>query len=1280
MNQIFKGITPYDEDSTFKFAGRQEETLQLFKRIIRNDYTVYYAASGEGKSSLIRAGLLPLLRRRGFFPVYIVFKDEELDNACSIENIIYSRIADELQKHADVSFEQSAESCSYYGTDSEKLQVLEKHAWWKLRNFCFKRNNTELVPLYIFDQFEEVFTKASYDWTNGFFSWLEELSTDYVPDSLAMEIDELDDSIEIQTRKNFKALFSFRTEYLGDLDYWCVQKHFLPAMQENRICLKPLTVKGAKEVIALNQDVLGKYADNIILGCSEDRIKINNEQQPCVYALILSVVCQTLSNISDHERKNLLHELTEAKEQTIDKILLKFYRKKLKEGGLDYIRDEKIIEKFEDAFVDENGKRRRRSTDEGSLLNLNKWILSLSKNDNGLLKIVGKTDKGGTEIYTVEFPHDRLCKAIDNARKERQWRMAEKVRRQTEWLQSIFIFAIIGIVAFVWNGLLPDIKMLIFSPVNDVIKSFLSDYIQFNSSELFGHCLDAGFSAILLMIFILVFCPLLIFGISRKQKVWRIMNFTASLLGTICFGFLVIRNTSIEFSTGYVKAVTIMGFLFNIVMLLISCFRLWICREKSDGDEYSKLSLWPLLGGYLVFGIYVFYEALFCLIIGVPEPKDSSWGIALLPVLYLSWCWSFFNMRVYGDNKSKFWINNILGIGSLILLAVLAAVPPYNKQSYGMIVSVVLIVLYLYSSAYILWHTESKSRFYDLSKGKRILAIVGAWFVLIGAFIANIGYNPLCVRPSSVCHVSTWFYAIVQVTESEDSVKPNRYKLGVQYAVNGDTIIPCCMIPTDSEIRRLKNGMYPYDSRNISIAGKFDASSGLFRDSSLRNFIRYSGDSAAVGKITVNPCIDRYLQNIQNKTPDNLSNVQDSIDYYAAKVFSEIRSANIKYLLSAEPYGQSAIESLDILSNLQQKVLEDELIGLSFGANDTTLYYGTPVVRRNIDILEDEKIIGFFRELTRSILLCMLNDGINQSDIPSVFDLAELYPLIFFSTVGSETIYKFSNGLIFNFNDMTSTSTTEFVFSSDDIINGKVFAWYYLFQSLSHLDMGWNGNLIEQRFSSSYSNYSVLAESNLMQHRKIIDGLEEIIDQINESVFIGPDQILKLKKNYQSLMNESDADDSEIQSILKSFRSVEIELSFNKIKNIVLETLLPLINEQKAGVYNNAFENICQNLINMMIIRGYDTTDDRERFADYLKAKTNFYDTMNKIAETSQLLSDGMALTESYYNMVDSLYIQVIQAFNQLYNKADTLGVIPGPALGKLVEDLLNSEQEHSGN
>ena len=70
MEQKYIGITPYDENSGFEFAGRSEETWALYDRIARNDYTVYYAASGEGKSSLIRAGLLPILRRRLFSCIY----------------------------------------------------------------------------------------------------------------------------------------------------------------------------------------------------------------------------------------------------------------------------------------------------------------------------------------------------------------------------------------------------------------------------------------------------------------------------------------------------------------------------------------------------------------------------------------------------------------------------------------------------------------------------------------------------------------------------------------------------------------------------------------------------------------------------------------------------------------------------------------------------------------------------------------------------------------------------------------------------------------------------------------------------------------------------------------------------------------------------------------------------------------------------------------------------------------------------------------------------------
>lgn len=41
------GILPYNEGEKNIFVGREDETKQLYDRIIRNDYTVYYAASGE---------------------------------------------------------------------------------------------------------------------------------------------------------------------------------------------------------------------------------------------------------------------------------------------------------------------------------------------------------------------------------------------------------------------------------------------------------------------------------------------------------------------------------------------------------------------------------------------------------------------------------------------------------------------------------------------------------------------------------------------------------------------------------------------------------------------------------------------------------------------------------------------------------------------------------------------------------------------------------------------------------------------------------------------------------------------------------------------------------------------------------------------------------------------------------------------------------------------------------------------------------------------------------
>ena len=784
MEHKYIGIIPYDENSDFEFVGRTEETWSLYDRIARNDYTVYYAATGEGKSSLIRAGLLPILRRRNYFPVYIVFEDKELIDIDSIEDIINIRIKIEGKKH-NVSYEQSRWSKSFFTpTLSEELS---SNLWWKLRNYCFKQEDKEMKPLFIFDQFEEVFTKANYEWTDRFFSWLEEISIDYVPNSLRDKI-----RGEIPVQKDFKALFSFRTEYLGDLDYWCVQKHFIPSLQENRMCLKPLTPNGASEVISLN-GALRKYTDKIIQGCAELGNNISNENQPCVYALILSVVCQTLSEMSDDERDSFLESLKSNQDNTIDDILLRFYKKKLKEAGLNYAKDEKIIADIEDALVDEKGKRSRRDTNEPSLLPLKEWIERLCDKKNGLIKEVGRKDVNGEIVKTVEFPHDRLCRAIDSSRKERQGKIEWKLKRQCEWMQFGIIAAVVGVIASLWNISMPMIKNVIIGFLSDsksVANQFISNFLCDTPSVLKNKSLDEGFSCLSLMVLLALFIPLIAIFIVRKTKKWQIISSLISFIGSLLFGLLWLRGRDISFTSDFISISVVVGFFVCIACLSVSLFRLkYLFSKNVRNIQDISHSFWPLWGGYFLFACYLFYEFLYRTTFGINEPVDSSWALLALPMLYILWAMGFFCMKIYDEKKKKnLWVYFVAVFVILSLLLTISFIPHYNtfRRTYGFLSSVVLIVLFVALSIGVLRITESSSKYYIFSTVKKMFAIILGVAVILITFFLNLGYNPFVIVPHSVCYVSSWRIAVVQ---NQDSL------LGVIYPINGDTIIPCCISP-----------------------------------------------------------------------------------------------------------------------------------------------------------------------------------------------------------------------------------------------------------------------------------------------------------------------------------------------------------------------------------------------------------------------------------------------------------------------------------------------------
>lgn len=1250
MEQKYIGIIPYDENSDFEFAGRTEETWTLYDRIVRNDYTVYYAASGEGKSSLIRAGLLPILRRRNYFPVYIVIEDNELGDIDSIEDVITNRIKVEEKKH-NISYEQSEWSRTIF--DPEQSEELSHNLWWKLRNYCFKRDDTEMTPLFIFDQFEEVFTKTNYEWTNRFFSWLEEISVDYVPSYLRTVL-----RGEIPIKKNFKALFSFRTEYLGDLDYWCVQKHFIPALQDNRMCLKALTPNGAREVINLN-DALGKYADKIIQGCAESRTNVENENQPCVYALILSVVCQTLSEMPNEERDSFLENLNSNQDDTIDGILLRFYKKKLNEAGLDYEKDEKVIAGIEDALVDEKGKRSRRDTNEPSLLPLKEWIERLSDKKNGLIKVIGRKDINGETVKTVEFPHDRLCRAIDFSRKERQGKIAWQLKRQGEFIQFGIISVVMGILAFLWNALMPALKPVLVNLMHEsrrgkVLELFVDNYLSFKkvNSKLEGFLLDEGFSTLLLMILLLLFVPLITIFIIRKGRKWQLLSSVISSFSTMAFTLLLIRNTSIDFTNSYVHLFTIIGLSASLMSMIYSLTRLIALNSRKwvKITHEDRHSLWPLWGGYFIFTSYIFYETLCRVTFGISEPSDSCWALSLLPLLFMVCVWGFFHATIKPKSRKKILTMTAASFLFLVSLSVISYLPYYNsfKSSYGMALSLSLILLWIYVFAYILWHARSRSKYYLLSNRKRIIATGLGSVVTLAAFFLNLGFNPFAIAPRSVWHVSAWRTVTVS---SNDSL--GQKKLGIVYSTTGETIIPCCISENE----------YHPSQRYQPIKSTF--SQFPFKDST---FIQNTDHSLSwnsmkhqmTANIPSTPTLEQHLHRTVsrlNQTSES-GNLAASINGYAAKLFSEIRDANIHFALTGETYNTRALTSLNQLDSLQREALFAELAIL----NDSITFISEGLIskRPTAEVLEDKYLVDIHRELSRSILLSLIRDRSSQSDMPAMFALTNTYLLAFFNSVpGMNTTLHFD----FNFNFNDALIKSQYKISSVDILNKRLFAWSDLFSSLSMVDIGCNVQTYHERqktnmqktlefsymakeynkkldeYNKKLDEYKMKLDEYKMKQEEYKKKLEEykkiseissLTDTIKDSLLYEFAAIFneasKLKRDmptYTYVDTSLFAQINEIESVLNENIADE---SLKQLKDTVVHTLLPIMERYNTGIYNNDFENICKNLIIVAAYRGQDVQNDIKSLSDYFGEKNTQYDiiaNINKVNELFQLSLDN---------------------------------------------------------
>ena len=197
-NNPWLGLKTYSEGQVL--YGRSEEINALSQDILFNRQTVVYGKSGIGKSSLLNAGVFPILRRSNMFPVNV-----RLDHKSKKINY-----CEQIQRCVEDSLKSLRRDV--VGTDGKK-QILDNlqgqkkelcaavpnkgdESLWEYfhRHVFYNDLGEEIQPVVVFDQFEEIFTICKEEETRRqFFDQLADLINDVPPSYIYKEADKSED-------------------------------------------------------------------------------------------------------------------------------------------------------------------------------------------------------------------------------------------------------------------------------------------------------------------------------------------------------------------------------------------------------------------------------------------------------------------------------------------------------------------------------------------------------------------------------------------------------------------------------------------------------------------------------------------------------------------------------------------------------------------------------------------------------------------------------------------------------------------------------------------------------------------------------------------------------------------------------------------------------------------------------------------------------------------------------------------------------------------------------
>lgn len=283
------GLASYPEDASALFCGREQETSALYRLVRREPLTVLFGQSGLGKSSLLQAGLFPVLRREGFLPV-LLRMDHSPDSADLVTQVKLG-IGRELGlQAADAPRPQPLDTLweYFHRRDTE---------FWSARNQL-------LTLVLVFDQFEELFTlgqttRQGEDRGRGLVTALSELVENRPAGDVSAR---LEGDPELARTFNYdqasvKVLLSLREDYLPHLEALRSQ---IPGIVLNRLRLTQMTGQQALSAVlepgvGLIETEAAVQVIGFVAGLEPKAATLESLPRLSVEPALLSVVCRELN-------------------------------------------------------------------------------------------------------------------------------------------------------------------------------------------------------------------------------------------------------------------------------------------------------------------------------------------------------------------------------------------------------------------------------------------------------------------------------------------------------------------------------------------------------------------------------------------------------------------------------------------------------------------------------------------------------------------------------------------------------------------------------------------------------------------------------------------------------------------------------------------------------------------------------------------------------------------------------------------------------------------------